>query len=111
MRVEDRLEDHLTDYIIDVVGKINSMKNLIRRILKEEVEETSGEKHPNAEEIKRGNISGCYTVNPGDQALAIAVAFDITLDDIKSLNGLRGADSIQPGQKLRVKNRLYFQGC
>jgi LysM repeat protein len=87
------------------------MKNLIRRILKEEVEETSGEKHPNAEEIKRGNISGCYTVNPGDQALAIAVAFGITLDDIKSLNGLRNTDSIHPGQKLRVKNRVVFHGC
>ena len=87
------------------------MKNLIRRILKEEVEETSGGKHPNAEEIKKGNKTGCYTVNFGDQALAIAVAFGITLDDIKSLNGLRGADSIQPGQKLRVKNRVKFDGC
>jgi LysM repeat protein len=87
------------------------MKNLIRRILKEEVEETSGEKHPNAEEIKKGNLTGCYTVNPGDQALAIAKAFGITLDDIKALNGLRGADLIQPGQKLRVKNRVKFDGC
>ena len=87
------------------------MKNLIRRILKEEVEETSGEKHPNAEEIKRGNLSGCYTVNSGDQALAIAVAFGITLDDIISLNGLRSADSIHPGQKLKVKNRPVFSGC
>jgi LysM repeat protein len=87
------------------------MKNLIRRILKEEVEETSGEKHPNAEEIKKGNKTGCYTVNSGDQALAIAKAFGITLDDIKSLNGLRNANSIQPGQKLRVKNRVNFDGC
>jgi len=87
------------------------MKNLIRRILKEEVEETSGEKHPNAEEIKRGNKTGCYTVNSGDQALAIAKAFGITLDDIKSLNGLRNANSIQPEQKLRVKNRVKFDGC
>jgi len=87
------------------------MKNLIRRILKEEVEETSGEKHPNAKEIKKGNLTGCYTVNSGDQALAIAKAFGITLDDIKSLNGLRNANSIQPGQKLRVKNRVNFDGC
>jgi len=87
------------------------MKNLIRRILKEEVEETSGEKHPNAEEIKKGNLTGCYTVNTGDQALAIAVAFGITLNDIKSLNGLRNTDDIHPEQKLRVKNRPVFAGC
>jgi len=43
--------------------------------------------------------------------LAIAVAFGITLDDIKSLNGLRNTDSIQPGQKLKVKNRPVFAGC
>jgi LysM repeat protein len=87
------------------------MKNLIKRILKEEVEVAFDKKHPNADEIKKGNLTGCYTVNPGDQALAIAVAFGITLDDIKSLNGLRNTDSIQPGQKLRVKNRPVFAGC
>ena len=96
------------DNLIDQEVKV--MKNLIRRILKEEVEETSGEKHPNAEEIKKGNKTGCYKVNSGDQMLKIALAFGITLDDIKALNGRRN-DNISPGEVLRVKNRVKFDGC
>jgi LysM repeat protein len=86
------------------------MKNLIRRILKEEVEEASLSKHPNAEEIKKGKKTGCYKVNSGDQMLKIALAFGITLDDIKALNGKRN-DSISPGEVLRVQNRVKFDGC
>jgi LysM repeat protein len=96
------------DNLIDQEVKV--MKNLIRRILKEEVEETSGEKHPNAEEIKKGKKTGCYKVNSGDQLLKIALAFGITLDDIKALNGKRN-DSISPGEVLRVQNRVKFDGC
>ena len=69
------------------------------------------EKHPTPEEIKIGRISGCYTVKPGDQVLEIAVAFGITLDEIKSLNGLKNTDSIQPEKNLRVQNRPNFLGC
>jgi LysM repeat protein len=82
--------------------------DLVKKIVKEETELT---KHPTPEEIVKGKKTGCYTVHSGDQALAIAKAFGITLDDIKALNGLRGADLIQPGQKLRVQNRVKFQGC
>jgi LysM repeat protein len=87
------------------------MKNLIRRILKEEVEDANLANKPTPEEIKKGKKTGCYTVKSGDQALSIALAFGITLDDIKALNGLRSADSIYPGQKLRVQNRVKFDGC
>ena len=96
------------DNLIDQEVKV--MKNLISRILKEEVEETSGEKHPNAEEIKKGKKTGCYKVNSGDQLLKIALAFGITLDDIKSLNGKRNSD-LFPGEMLRVQNRVKFDGC
>lgn len=86
------------------------MKNLIRRILKEETEEVLHNGHPNAEEVKKGKKTGCYKVNSGDQMLRIALAFGITLDDIKALNGKRN-DSISPGEMLRVQNRMKFDGC
>lgn len=86
------------------------MKNLIRKILKEETEEVLGNNHPNAEEVKKGKKTGCYKVNSGDQLLKIALAFGITLDDIKALNGKRNSD-LYPGEMLRVQNRVKFDGC
>lgn len=61
-------------------------------------------------DVKKGFETGCYTVKSGDQLLKIALKFGITLDDIKSLNGLTNSD-IRPGQKLRVKNTTVFKGC
>jgi LysM repeat protein len=62
------------------------------------------------EDVKKGFETGCYTVKSGDQLLAIAKKFGITLDDIMSLNGLTNGN-IHPGQKLRVKNTTKFKGC
>jgi LysM repeat protein len=62
------------------------------------------------EDVKKGFETGCYTVKSGDQLLAIAKKFGITLDDIMSLNGLTNGN-IHPNQKLRVKNTTKFKGC
>jgi LysM repeat protein len=42
-----------------------------------------------------------YVVQPGDQLLALARRFGVTLDLLKSANGLR-SDTIQPGQVLFI---------
>jgi LysM repeat protein len=57
-------------------------------------------------EVKQGKKTGYYIVKSGDQLLAIAKKFGITLDDIKSLNGLTNGN-IRPGQKLKVVNKVY----
>jgi peptidoglycan endopeptidase LytE len=49
-------------------------------------------------------------VNKGDQLLKIAKSFGITLDSIKSLNGLKN-DSIGVGNVIRVKETTKFEGC
>jgi N-acetylmuramoyl-L-alanine amidase len=43
-----------------------------------------------------------YIVQRGDTLLAIAKAFDTTVDEIVIANGIRNANLLRPGQKLRI---------
>jgi len=44
-----------------------------------------------------------YVVKPGDTLLKIALNHSMTLDDIKSVNGLTSGDDIKPGDKIKLK--------
>jgi membrane-bound lytic murein transglycosylase D len=79
----------------------SDLTRIIKRVIMEQT----------PKELSDGKMkSGCYTVKSGDQLLVIAKKFGITLDDIKSLNGLKNTN-IKPGQKLRVRNGVKFIGC
>jgi LysM repeat protein len=79
----------------------SDLTRIIKRVIMEQT----------PKEVNNGKmITGCYTVKSGDQLLVIAKKFGITLDDVKSLNGLTNGD-IKPGQKLRVRNGVAFIGC
>jgi GH24 family phage-related lysozyme (muramidase) len=44
-----------------------------------------------------------YVVKPGDTLLKIALDHQMTLDDIKSINGLTSSNNIKPGDKIKLK--------
>jgi LysM repeat protein len=43
-----------------------------------------------------------YTIRPGDTLLAIAIHFRVTVEDIMALNPKLQANSLQPGQKIKI---------
>lgn len=86
----------------------SDLTKIVKRVIKEGME--SSVQHPTPEEIIKGKKTGCYKVNKGDQLLKIAKSFGITLDSIKSLNGLKN-DSIGVGNVIRVKETTKFEGC
>jgi LysM repeat protein len=53
-------------------------------------------------DVVKATNSQVYTVKPGDQLLDIAKKNGLTLDLIKSLNNLRNANDIKPGQTIRL---------
>jgi murein DD-endopeptidase MepM/ murein hydrolase activator NlpD len=50
----------------------------------------------------RGLFYSAYVVRPGDTLSAIAERYDISLDTIVSVNAVKNARSLQPGQILKV---------
>ena len=86
----------------------SDLTRIVKRVIKEGMETSVS--HPTPEEIKKGKETGCYKVNKGDQLLKIAKSFGLTLDSIKSLNGLKN-DSISVGKVIRVKETTKFEGC
>jgi len=75
--------------------------NLVKTVISEQTR-----RKPTPEEITKGKKTGYYTVKSGDEMLLIAKAFGITLDDIRSLNGLTNSN-LNVGQRLKVVNKIY----
>ena len=48
---------------------------------------------------------GPYTVQLGDTLSAIAVTFGVSINDLMAANGLSDANTIFPGQELRIPGR------
>ena len=88
----------------------SDLTKIVKRVIMEQAK-ISQEDSKDKEVYDKAKRTGCYTVQVNDTVLAIAKKFGITLDEIKSLNGMKGANSIKPGQKLRVQNRVKFEGC
>ncbi|MGH6815039.1 MAG: LysM peptidoglycan-binding domain-containing protein [Hyphomicrobiaceae bacterium] len=51
---------------------------------------------------QRGNWRGSYTVKPGDKLYDIALAHNITVVELQSVNEIADANKIRPGMVLRV---------
>lgn len=53
--------------------------------------------------LAKSYAESTYVVKPGDTLFKIALDHDMTLDDIKKINGLTSGDAIKPGDKINLK--------
>ncbi len=56
-----------------------------------------------AQKPKTGSQAGDYEVRKGDTLYSIGRQYGVSVETIRKLNGLSAQDTIQPGQKLKVK--------
>ena len=60
---------------------------------------------PLAAPLAAAQTAATYVVQPGDTLYRISRAHNLTVDQLRSLNGIEG-DQIEPGQRLRLTSRV-----
>jgi len=104
VRAGDTLSGIANEYgiTVEILAEINDIADP-NLIILGDILHLSGASQPPAP-----HAAGLYVIQPGDTLSHIALQFDVTVDDIKSVNGL-DSDLIIAGQTLTVPGHLADQ--
>ena len=81
---------------------VEDYKKLLIELAKEEPKDSENEEDPDSHGGEPGEDVNTYTVKAGDTLWAISIKFNVSVDELKSWNGLT-SDLIKVGQVLKVK--------
>ncbi len=90
----------LYDVPVSVIVDLNDIPDPNNLLVGQRLQLPEGTEVPEQEDAP-----GPYTVQPGDTLSAIAVTFGVSINDLMAANGLSDANTIFPGQELRIPGR------